>query len=170
MSLRLPLRNHRLSRAAALTTSPAHNLGHGPNLFGSPYFRAQDYHLDFVRSAQPRVRSCASQNFLRAAATRGCKECHCKQTVRTIVDKPAPIVLRKLWRNHTGSSAAAGCSQFAAKRMRSRKFLNSKHDKIAPADGCARTISSNRSVAMPVSSQVDSGISKLRPTWLCPAR
>src|SRR6516164_5677654 len=121
-SLQLPLRNRRLSRAAALTTSPARNLGHGPNLFGPPGFRGQDYHLDFERSAQPRVRFCVSQNFRRGVATRGCKEYHCKQTVCTIVDKPVPIALRTLWRNHTDSSAAARCSQFAAKRMRLQKF------------------------------------------------
>src|SRR5882724_9905630 len=126
VSLRSPLRNRRLSGAAALTTSPARNLWHGPNLFGSPGFRGQDYRRDFERSARPRVRSCASRNFPRGVATHGCKEYHCKQTVRAIVDKPAPIALRTLW--------------------------------------------SNRSVAMPVSSHVDSGISKLRPTWLCPAR
>src|SRR4030095_13871486 len=132
-SLRLPLRNRRLSRAATLTTSPARNPGHGPNLFGLPGFRGQDHHRDLERSARPRVRSCASRNFLRGAATHGCKEYHCKQTVRTIVDKPVPIALRTLWRNHTGSSASAECSQFAARRMRLQKFLRSKHDKISPA-------------------------------------
>src|SRR4030095_11323638 len=133
VACRSPLRNRRLSRAAALTTSPARNLGHGPNPFGSPGFQEQDYRRDFERSARPRVRSCASRNFLRGAATHGCKEYHCKQTVRTIVDKPVPIALRTLWRNHTGSSASAECSQFAARRMRLQKFLRSKHDKISPA-------------------------------------
>src|SRR4029453_6847332 len=135
VSLRSPLRNRRLSRAAALTASPARNLGHGPNPFGSPGFQEQDYRRDFERSARHCERSCASRNFPRGVATHGCKEYHCKQTVRTIVDKPVPIALRTLWRNHTGSSAAAGCSQFAAKRMRLQKFPRSKHDKISPATG-----------------------------------
>src|SRR4030095_3461557 len=133
VSLRSPLRSRRLSRAAALTTSPARNLGHGPNPFGFPGFRGQDYRRDFARFARTRVRSCASRNFPRGVTTHGCKEYHWKQTVRTIVDKPVPIVSRTLWRNHTGSSAAAECSQFAAKRMRLQKFPRSKHDKISPA-------------------------------------
>src|SRR5262249_43056298 len=71
--------------------------------------------------------------------THGCKECHCKQTVRTIVGKPAPIVWRTLWRNHMGWSAAAGCSQIAANRMRPQKFQRSKHDKTSPgSDAHAR--------------------------------
>src|SRR5882724_10400340 len=91
-----PPHNHRPSRAAALTTSPVRNLGHDPNLFGSPSSPEQEHRRDFERSARPRVRSCASRNFRHGAVTHGCKKYHCKQTVRTIVDTPEPIALRML--------------------------------------------------------------------------
>src|SRR4029434_3366326 len=100
VSLRSPLRNRRLSRAAALTTSPARNLGHGPNPFGFPGFRGQYYRRDFERFARPRVLSCASRNFPRGVTTHGYKEYHCKQTARTIADKPVPIAFRTLSRTH----------------------------------------------------------------------
>src|SRR5207248_10378373 len=130
-SLRLPLHNHRLCGVAASATSPEHNPEHAPNLFGSPYCRAPAPYPDFVRFAPPRARSCASQSFLRAAAIRGCKEHRCKQKVRTILDTLAPIVSQKPWRSHTGWSVAIACSRFEESHMRSRKFRNWKHDKIA---------------------------------------
>src|SRR5881409_3029664 len=99
---RLPLRNHRLCGIGASATSPGHSPGHDPNLFGSQYSRAPAPSPDSVRSAQPCAQSCALRNFLRAAAIRDCKECHCKQRGRTIHDTLAPIVSRKLWRIHTG--------------------------------------------------------------------
>src|SRR6266487_1441418 len=128
---RLPLRNHRLCGIGASATSPGYSPGHDPNLFGSQYSRAPARYPDFVRFAQPRAQSCASQSFLRAAAIRGCKECRCKQRGRTILDTLAPIVSQTPWRSHTGWSAATVCSRFAASPMHSRKFRSSKRDKIA---------------------------------------
>src|SRR5207247_7626407 len=128
---RLPLHSHRLCGVAASATSPGHNPGHAPNLFGSPYCRAPARYPDFVRFAQPRAQSCASQNFLRVAAIRGCKECRYKQRGRTILDKLAPIVSQKPWRSHTGWSAATVCSRFGESQMHSRKFRSSKRDTSA---------------------------------------
>ena len=100
--LRLPLRSHQQCGVEASATSPAHNPGRVPNLFGSLYCRAPAQYPDFVRFARPRARSCVLQSFLRAAAIRDCKECRCKQRRRTILNTLAPIVSQKLWHIHTG--------------------------------------------------------------------
>ena len=100
--LRLPLRSHQQCGVGASATSPAHNPGRVPNLFGSLYCRAPAQYPDFVRFARLRARSCVLQSFLRAAAIRDCKECRCKQRRRTILNTLAPIVSQKLWHIHTG--------------------------------------------------------------------
>src|SRR5437667_5449980 len=68
--------------------------------------------------------------FTRAAATRDCKECRCRQTARRLRDKLAPTAWRTPWRSRTDSSVATAYSRFAELRMHFRKFPKSTRDKI----------------------------------------
>jgi hypothetical protein len=72
------------------------------------------------------------------------KEHHCKQTLRTIVDKPVPIALRRLWRNHTGSSAAAGGFSVCGEADAAPKISALEHDKISAARDVRARFPTNR--------------------------
>ena len=131
---RLPLRNHRLCGIGASATSPGHNPGHDPNLFGSQYSRATSSALQIPCDPRSRARNLARYKVLSAPR----RFVIVKNAVANKEAVRFSIHSRQLCRESFGASirarrAASACSRFGESHMHSRKFQNSKHDKIATA-------------------------------------